>query len=329
MKKLAFFSFCLFLVIACVQEKLDVNSLSEETCLKQSETILSFDDERSFWNAVEKQRRDKDSPILTKSDPDGFVSIYDEFRQAMIEADRYYQRIGGYEEFKNKYPDLFYPEYGEDFAAFLPVSDEVVAKFLNRQCKVLINGTERDMRDVTSYEKVLELGLGMPDVQTVKTRAISDIAYLTLEKQIVNEKRKAWITLRGIADNENNVKIGRVDLCFRKKGILGWYNGMMSSTSYYYDHGNHKIYYPGGTKNLEYSPHKYGVAARPLSATTSNLGSETFYFECDTDPVYSFTGVYAVDMDALLDLDNGTGFWEDVAGFFNTHNVGAGIVLYF
>jgi hypothetical protein len=74
----------------------------------------------------------------------------------MTEADDYYQREGGYEEFKVKFPNLYYPEYEEDYAAFLPVSDEAIAKLLNQQGKVIIAGKEIDMRDVFSYEKIHE-----------------------------------------------------------------------------------------------------------------------------------------------------------------------------
>ncbi len=126
---------------------------------------------------------------------EGFTSIYDEFDEAMNEADDYYQREGGYEEFKLKFPNLYYPEHGEDYAAFLPVSDEAVAKLLNQQGKVIIAGEEKDLRDVDSYEKIQELGLGMPEYENTdenpSTRAFTDIKYLTLSKEKMNKKKKS------------------------------------------------------------------------------------------------------------------------------------------
>ena len=155
---ICFFLFSLYVLGACstIHEYPEATT-SDKTPFKQPEAILSFDNESSFWDAVEKQRNGKDGIIATKSNPD-FISIYDEFQQAMTEADTYYQKENGYEEFKKKFPNLFYPEHGEDYAAFLPVSDEAVAQLLNQQCKVMIAGEERDMRDVNSYEKIMELG---------------------------------------------------------------------------------------------------------------------------------------------------------------------------
>lgn len=305
-----------------------------EAFFPQSNAILSFTNEEEFNNAI-KSIKNGDSMfgVITRSTSlEGFISLYDEFEQAMIEADDYYQREGGYEEFKAKFPDLYYPEYKGDYAAFLPVSDEAIAKLINQKGKVIISGEEIDLRDVWSYEKIMELGLDMPDDETLSnpsTKALSDIVVLTTSKQEVNSKRKAWIKRRGIvADTDfGSGKFGRLDLCFRKKGWLGWYNGSISSRSYIINrvpgfngpnsYTDVKVYHIGGAIVDKSSPHRYVVASRPADATSSNFGVKTFYFECDyEDNTYSFTGKYTTDVDALLDLDNGVSFWEDVAAFF-------------
>ena len=65
------------------------------------------------------------------------------------------------------------------------------------------------------------------------------------------------------------------------------------------------------------SPHKYLVAAR-LEGSNELLGSDTFYFETDyEDNTYSFTGRFPENLDALLDLNNGLDFWEQLGQFFS------------
>ena len=305
-------------MISC--NKMDNVANDENTIVSGSSvstSILSFDSEADFLTAVQSVR----SGIATKSTGvENFKSLYDEFHKAMAEADDYYQREGGYEEFKAKFPNLYYPEYEEDYAAFLPVSDEAVAKLLNTEGKVRIAGEEVDYRDVRSYDKLVELGLGMPEYNTLansETKAFSDFVTLTEERQNVNSKRKAWITRRGIDYPEASVKIGRVDLCFRKKGILGWYNGKMISRSYTLSAGFSpgeyaKHYHPFYINDS--SPHRYIAQWRPINATTSNFGVRTLFFECGEDePAYSFTGRFTLSIDALLDLTNGPGFWESTS----------------
>lgn len=311
-------------------------SSTEETVFSQSNAILSFESDEAFMNAVNEIRNGKeDIDAVTKSSRvENFISLYDEFKQAMAEADYYYQKEGGYEKFKARFPNLYYPEHNEDYAAFLPVSDEAIAKLINQKGKVNIAKKEVDFRDVFSYDKILELGLGMPEEtmsEIVSTKSLNETKILTLNQQTINNKRKAWITLRGIAINDIQFqgKVGRVDLCFRKKGILGWYNGQLTSESYvitgYAPAPSTEVYtadYIGGAKTLEYSPHKYVVAIRPLTATTSNFGTRTFYFRFGLeDLTYSFTGEFTTNVDALLAKNNGTGIGEDLASAFTFRGV--------
>lgn len=95
--------------------------------------ILSFQNEIAFQNTVEKVRNNQVFVTsLTRSVKDNdFVSLYEEFEQAMKEAESFYDREGGYEEFKVKFPNLFYPERGDDYSAYLPISDEAIAKLAN------------------------------------------------------------------------------------------------------------------------------------------------------------------------------------------------------
>ena len=69
---------------------------------------------------------------------DGFHSMYDDYVNALNEAESYYERHGGYEEFKEKYSMLFFPEEGDDYCAYLPISRKNVAKLVNSNGDVII-----------------------------------------------------------------------------------------------------------------------------------------------------------------------------------------------
>lgn len=203
--------------------------------------ILSFPNEVAFQNAVEKVRNNQVSltPLTRSSNSSDFESLYEEFVQAMKEAESYYDRIGGYEEFKVKFPNLYYPEHGDDYSAYLPVSDEAIAKLTNKEGKVIIAGEERDMRDVFTYEKLEELNLTLNDddfeviyldeiLQTNKAdfeggipiRVTPGVSY------VMNKRKINAVTGRNLGYKDQYSPLtGEVHLVFRKRGALNiWYN---------------------------------------------------------------------------------------------------------
>lgn len=305
----------------------------EQTIVAQSGGILSFDNEAAFWEAVEKVRNNEISvALLTRStSEDDFLSLYREFDQAMEEADNFYQRAGGYEEFKQKFPNLYYPQYNDDYSAYLPVSDEAIAKLVNPQGKVIINGDERDMRDVFSYEKLQELGLAIPDeTGTVSLRALPinnvidpTIPYyraLTEVKKDITSKRKMWVTVRGIERNAPNnlpftkIKEARIDVCFRKKGALGWYNGKLYGYPMIVDLNKTKYTLD---RKYEYSPMKFTVMME-FTARLNDFPSHSpldLYVRFESDQKdHDFTAVYPANLKQILQLNNGDGFWESLSG---------------
>jgi hypothetical protein len=91
--------------------------------------------------------------------PTDFKSMYDEYKEAMNVAESYYEREGGYEEFKEKYPNFYYPEEGKDFSAYLPVSNVNLAKFITPEGNVMIGNKVYNMCDINSYSQLDSLGL--------------------------------------------------------------------------------------------------------------------------------------------------------------------------
>lgn len=334
MKKLFIYLFAITALmatfVACERNELldAVKSDNQETeTVKQNElSILTFNSEDDFYSTVENIRKMGYSNVKTRSTLQNFKSIYDEYDEAMSVADDYYTREGGYEEFKQQFPNLYYPEHGEDYAAFLPVSDEAIAKLLNKEGKVIIDGVERDFKDVSTYEKLEELGLAMPSqTESSSTRftglspvidpSIPYNVILTTSKKDINSKRRMWVTLRGIEKETMSLpyptlKEARVDFCFRKKGKLGWYNGKLYGypTIVILD----KTQFPLERK-YEYSPMKFPVM-REFTAKINDFPDKSpldIYIRFESKETYAdFTAVYPANLKDILKLNNGDGFWE-------------------
>lgn len=154
-----------------------------------------------------------------------FHSLYDDFKNAMNEAESYYDRPGGYEEFKEKYSMLYFPEEGEDYSAYLPVSNKNIAKLLNSKGEVIIGGNTVNLLDISSYEQLKQLGLTPPD-QKIETRSTNENSNGPLLEGIRANNRELWVEpLRRIYAAYPVGEGLIVEVCFRKRGAFGiWYN---------------------------------------------------------------------------------------------------------
>jgi hypothetical protein len=202
---------------------------------------LVFSSVGEMKNALEKVADIQPEHVLTRGGvlesvplTKGFQSFYDLFSQAMNEAEDYYERIGGYEEFKDKYPMFYYPEEGDDYSAYLPVSDRNMAKIADQNGNVIIGSELVSLKDVQSYEQLKELGRTPPPDEdfTVKSGVTTrtDITGINFIGVIYgdNSKNKVWATASKSTKNGNPAI--HIEVCFRKKNFAGiWYNH--SSTS--------------------------------------------------------------------------------------------------
>ena len=261
MQNLLFYSaFTLLLFAACtneteltskteseVGEKELIYSSKLKVNIKQSSNMLAFDnlDELESLASKFKSYSIKDNNT-TKSKQssndytqmsmvampdislkeDGFHSIYDDYINAMNEAESYYDRPGGYEEFKEKYPMLYFPEEGGDYSVYLPVSDKNIAKLLNSDGEVVIGGEIVNLIDLNSYEELVNLGLTPPAEENHADLTTKNIYPLNHLPTKYCNSRKLWINTRVRPGTSPGVLEEIViEVCFRKKGFLGkWYN---------------------------------------------------------------------------------------------------------
>lgn len=160
----------------------------------------------------------------------GFTSLYDVFERAMNDVDEYYSRPGGYEEFKAKYSSLFFPEEGDDYSAYLPISNKKLAMLADVNGDVMIAKTKVSLKDITTYQQLVDLGQTPPgDIVTMAEKG--DV--ITGTNKIPETKvgsNKVWVnTKRGM---DGMIPIIQVEVCFRKKYGFIWSNHNSNTTAY-------------------------------------------------------------------------------------------------
>lgn len=197
--------------------------------------ILCFDSYEQFNQAVKNIKNSESIAgslkrmvplaIMEQKIPiKGFTSIYDSYEAALNEADKYYDTKNHYEEFKEKYSNLYFPEHEDDYSAYLPVSDENVAKLLNVNGEVEINGKIINMKDVSTYEELMKLGRTMEDYTVLKSDYIGNYinGFPELENGGNRRLKCRVYTQPGSTGVYEEIV---VDISFRKKGAFGiWYN---------------------------------------------------------------------------------------------------------
>lgn len=216
------------------------SGISEIHFLKES-NVLSFANIDAFKQVVNQLENEQRSELKTKANElvetnhiplqiEGFKSIYDEYEEALNEADNYYDSFEHYTMFKEKHPSLFFPEHGDDYSAYLPVSSKSVAKLLNTNGEIQIGNEIVNMKDVTSYDQLVALGETMSD-DNISTADYSG-NYLNGTPELKNGgDRKLKVR---VYTKPGSLGVGEeiiVDVSFRKKGAFGaWYNYKSTTT---------------------------------------------------------------------------------------------------
>lgn len=264
MRKVILFAASLFILGACSNDTEKVfNNATEmnegvidnadlNISIKKDKDMLVFSNNEEFQNVISKlyalpttkgesaksidssNEKTYDDMIQT---PDitfkrnGFYSLYDYFTDAMNEAESYYDRPGGYEEFKAKYAMLYFPEEGDDYSAYLPVKDQKIAKLLNANGEVSINGKIMNLKDISSYQQLLDLGIAATEEDYTVPMTRADYPLNELPEVRCNNRR-LWVSTEVRRGSSPGVAEEIAILVrFRKKGLFGkWYN--YGSTTY-------------------------------------------------------------------------------------------------
>lgn len=213
----------------------------------------------------------------------GIISMYDTFVEAMTEAEFYYEKEGGYEEFKKKYSTLFFPEVGSDYSAYLPIMDKQLAKLADKNGDILINDEKVSFIDITGYQQLVALGQTPSEVEqenSIQTRTDYWVNKIPEQK---NGGDKVWVNTK--AENDGFIPIIRVEVCFRKKNFLGvWYNHNSGTSCKKSGHGGLDPYGKTHFEEFGFSSHDY------LYAVVSLDGKHTVPVEQDMIITHGGTG---------------------------------------
>ena len=159
---------------SCTNEKIDDLTQNKETAdqtvnflshlINVEDGMLSFENESELKSIILEMKNNEKNKTRMGSielylqtsdlatDIKGFKSLYDTYEEALDVAVSYYEREGGYEEFKKRFSSLYFPEHKDDYAVYLPVTDETLAKLLNVDGYVIIGDKKINMKDISTYE---------------------------------------------------------------------------------------------------------------------------------------------------------------------------------
>ncbi len=197
----------------------DGNSVEDVEILNlDGNSILKFKDQATF-----------DQYVINSTEVDDYYSMYNYFVDALTEAEEYYEKgPDGYEEFKAKYSTLYFPEYENDYSAYLPVSDKNVAKFLNSSGDVIIGGETKNLIDITTYSQLEELELSIPKDSGIELRSEEDNTNKL--STVYGKRRKMWVNVRRKLRSPDGDPAVQIEVCFRRKTWGIWYNYVASTT---------------------------------------------------------------------------------------------------
>lgn len=198
--------------------------------VEQKDGVLKFNDEASFEKVLKALGAAQ--AVMTKAgndgvvvdadyvlDDNGFQSMYDDYVASADEAELYYDRWEDYYRFKEKYSNLYFPEFKDDYSAYLPISDKNIAKLANKEGYIMVGEELVDCKDITTYEDLEKQGLAIPNF---KMRDAGDIIHYREGDNLVWVKTNDW--------GFNNGRHVQFEVCFRDKGFLGiWYNRSAST----------------------------------------------------------------------------------------------------
>ncbi|MDY3070217.1 MAG: hypothetical protein SOR57_11350 [Parabacteroides sp.] len=262
-----------FLFVSCVNSLDDQkDSLQEDNLLLFGENILvedgtlNFKDENSLKLVLEGmkqsqgilQLKGESQNLIANTDyilPDNkFRSMYDLYEKASEEAYLYYNDWDSYNLFKKKYSNLYFPEVGDDYSAYLPISNKDLAKLANVEGYIKIDGKMIDCKDVDSYEDLDSLGWSIPSEAGIRKSNSVEIIHYNNGKDLV------WVDVFDLGYSIHGTYLLKIEVNFREKGFLGiWYNRRASTNiKAWFKNESSNVFRMGGKEKFsshDYSPY--------------------------------------------------------------------------
>jgi hypothetical protein len=218
-------------------EQKDIEVINDGTMLKFKDQA-TLDRTISFLESKTEKEQEKWCVQL------GFNSLNSIFADAMNEANNI-ETTDDYYAFKEKYGEsLYFPEYDEDYGAYIPVKNKTMPNVLNSEGKVIIGNEEKCFIDIFSYEQLQDCGAAMYDnlkLRTSTSTSTSNPQRIGSNNDYVGEQYDTGWEER--SNRKVKLKIGKricqlhssgfgyfelnyhFEVSFRKKvTLLGWVN---------------------------------------------------------------------------------------------------------
>ncbi|MDE6795757.1 MAG: hypothetical protein K2J63_10715 [Muribaculaceae bacterium] len=228
---------------------LDVERVTSQSENRQTRTqedsILTFESWDEFQTVVDAldqcDSEDEKMQWVNNHYPN-FTSIQDLYWEAMHEAGELDDSQDAYDLFCDKYSDLYFPDYLEDIGYYIPMTDLNKAFLVNIKYEVSIAGEIVNMRDITDYETLVNLGRALysPEVPmtigTMGSFSINDFnknsvgpeydsGWETIGRRKVKLKaRRRFKSYEPIPGGKECKSLFHLEFCFRRKRDLGWLN---------------------------------------------------------------------------------------------------------
>lgn len=300
------FLMCLLVFASCNADMDEATSLSGNDAkvlnllgdnVEMRDGVLAFESKEELADLLAKLTTAEKSVSKTRASmgipaseisfkEEGFRSMYDVYGEALEDAPDYYESWEGYAAYKEKYSSFYFPEVGDDYSIYLPISDKNIAKLANEDGFVMVDGELVDCKDISTYEDLERLGLTPPNE---KARSSKEIFYRK------DGKQKLWINY----SQDSPIAEIHMEVCFRQKKLGVWFNRKASTTLTLakcdcniisdpispYNIGS----YWAGSKSDEFSSHDYYISPGKLVGGGSGGFTGNVFWGPWGDTAFGFT----------------------------------------
>lgn len=213
------------------EQKKDIVLLGGNSLTKssndQSDNILQFKDRTVLDETISRLKKMTNKERLEWEKKMNFISLNSIYEKALDEVTVTEGTAEEYNDLKEKYQNyLYFPEYKEDYGAYLPVSNEEIASVLNKNGEVIIGDEIVNMKDIFEYRDLQLTGNALYDLDVLPRLSNKDYIgnqYDSGWKEVGSRKFKLKGGRRIMDVGKTEIAL-HLEISFRKKGVFGWMN---------------------------------------------------------------------------------------------------------
>jgi hypothetical protein len=221
--RLLFVLFATVALYSCSNEQENLNT--DKPVNKEFE----FANQAEFDATVLQLGKMNDQELKAWSDATGRKSLYSVYQEALEEASLL-NSGSDYLQFKEKYAEsLYFPEVDGDYGPYLPLSNEKISVLLNPKGEVKINGETINLKDIHSYDQLVDLNRSIP-----KELRVNKTGPLFGSYEVTKGNYKLWVDFQGFPSCPFESSLFTMTINFRKNlnDGSGWVN-FVGLTSYW------------------------------------------------------------------------------------------------